>query len=667
MVTLRKIGSSVVLLAFGVLSMMVAFQTPVQALSGSEFNSGRIIDDAVFFNPNAMSALDIQHFLNSKVPGCDTNGAQPYGGTTRAAYGASRGYPAPYTCLKDYGQTIPTTPGDAYCNGTVGGGSKTAAQIIFDVSQACSVSPKVLLILLQKEQSLITDDWPWAVQYTKATGMGCPDSSLGTDVDANQNGCYDEYEGFFKQIYYAARQYQYYAKQAHLFNFRGGQTSYVQYNPNAGCGGGNVGMQNQATAGLYNYTPYQPNAAALANLYGTGDSCSAYGNRNFWRMYIDWFGSTTSNTPWAWAYEGQWAYSDAGRTQPLTATPTVAPNGKIYMRVKARNMGTQTWDQSFMHLGTSRPIDTASPFAEAGWVSSTRAARLVESSIAPGQIGTFEFAIQAPATTGSYNLYFNPVAEGRAWLNDLGLFYNVNVNGTASVSNNTNTSLTSGQSISTDDYLLSPDSQTTLALQRGGNLVVYSNFKNSWNTGDTGATKLIMQGDGNLVLYNQANVAVWSSQTNGNPGARLVLQTDGNMVIYSSGNVPLWATYTNQNPDHLSYINTMFSSPGRMYPGQSIDTADGKYHLIFQRDGNLVLYSPNRALWATGTDGKPVAFATLQGDGNLVLYDRSARPLWYSGTAGNSNLRTVIQQDGNLVIYNQLNRAFWATNTSGQQ
>jgi hypothetical protein len=30
----------------------------------------------------------------------------------------------------------------------------------------------------------------------------------------------------------------------------------------------------------------------LANLYGTGDSCSAYGNRNFWRIFRDWFGST---------------------------------------------------------------------------------------------------------------------------------------------------------------------------------------------------------------------------------------------------------------------------------------------------------------------------------------------------------------------------------------
>jgi hypothetical protein len=383
-------------------------------------------------------------------------------------------------------------------------------------------------------------------------------------------------------------------------------------------------------------------------------------------MYIDWFGSPNSNTPWAWSYEGQWAYSDAARTQQFTATPTVAPGNKIYMRIKARNMGTQTWDQSFMHLGTSRPIDVPNGFAEAGWLSNTRPAQLLESSVPPGQIGTFEFAMQAPATKGTYNQYFNLVAEGRSWLNDLGLYYSINVNGTAPVSNSINTTLNSGQSIGADDYLLSPDSQSALTLQRGGNLVLYSNFVVTWNIGDTGGTRLVMQADGNLVVYNQNNVAVWATGTNGNPGARLVLQTDGNMVIYNTSNVALWATQTNQNPDHLAYINTWFTAPGRMYPGQSIDTADGKYHLMLQRDGNLVLYSPTRAVWATGTDGRAAAFLILQPDGNMVIYDKSARPLWSSGTAGNSNLRNVIQQDGNLVLYSPT-RAVWATGTSGAQ
>ncbi len=628
------------------------------ALSGSDFSAGRIIDDAVFFNPNAMTPGDIQTFLNAKVPVCDTNGTQSYAGTTRAAYGTSRGYPPPFTCLKDFTQNVPSVAGDTYCGGSVTGGLKTAAQIIYDASQACGVSPKVLLVLLQKEQGLVTDDWPWSRQYTAATGYGCPDTA----------SCDPAYADFFSQIYYGARQYQRYVKQPNLFNFKAGLNNSIQYNPNAGCGSSNVLIQNQATTGLYNYTPYQPNQAALNNLYGTGDGCSAYGNRNFWRMYIDWFGSPNSNVPFAWSYEGQWAYSNSGRTQAFTGVPTVVPGGKIYMRIKARNMGNQPWDKSFMHLGTSRPMDRVSQFAEAGWLSNTRPAELVETTIAPGQIGTFEFAMQAPATPGTYNEYFNLVAEGHTWLNDLGLFYSVNVNTAAPVSNSTNTTLTAGQSILKDEYLLSPDSQSVLTLQRDGNVVLYGNFNKQWSTGPLGsnANRLIMQGDGNLVLYNQLNQAMWNTQTGGNPGARLVMLTDGNAVVYSSSNAILWSTLTPSNPDHLAYINTTLLT-GRMYPGQTVDTADRKFHLIMQPDGNLVLYSPTKALWATGTDGKNVSFLALQPDGNLVLYDKNGVPLWNSGTPGHGSLRLIMQPDGNLVLYSWANIPFWHTATSGAQ
>lgn len=638
-------------------SFAVSGQT--SALSGSDFNSGRIIDDALFFNSNTMGPSDVQAFLNSKVPSCDTNGTQPRGGTTRAAYGTSQGYPPPYTCLKDYAQAIPNKGPDAYCTGGIGSGTKSAALIIYEVGQACGVSPKVLIVLLQKEQSLITDDWPWSIQYRSATGYGCPDTAP----------CDAEYYGFFNQVYNAAHQFQRYAKQPDLFNYGGGRTSYVQYNPNAGCGGGNVGMQNQATAGLYNYTPYQPNAAALSNLYGTGDGCSAYGNRNFWRMYNDWFGPTYTAVPFAWAYEGQWAYSDAGRTREFTGVPSVTPGGKIYVRVKARNMGNQTWDQSFMHLGGSRPIDRASQFYDSGnWLSNTRPAQMVETSVAPGSIGTFDFSMKAPATTGTYNEYFNPVAEGRAWLNDLGLFFTVNVNNPIGSSNSIDTTLNSGQSISRNDYILSPDSQSALTLQTDGNVLLFSNGSAVWNsiTYGTGANRLVMQTDGNLVLYNTSNAPVWSTGTDGNPGARLVLQPDGNMVIYSSSNTPLWATYTISNPDHFQNVNTTFGL-GKLFPGQSIDTADRRFHLMLQRDGNLVLYSPNRATWASGTDGKQVAFLAMQGDGNLVLYDKNNRPLWYSGTAGRPNLHLTIQQDGNLVLYNFIGQPQWHTVTGGIQ
>ncbi|HSH55353.1 MAG TPA: VCBS repeat-containing protein, partial [Candidatus Limnocylindrales bacterium] len=277
--------------ALAVIAVTYANTTQASALSGGDFKPNRIIDDDRFYAKNTITPGDIQNFLNSKVPVCDTNGQQlksyTYNGqfvtTTRAEYAERFGYPSPpYICLKDFSQDVAAKGADSYCSEGIGAGKKSAAQIIYEVGQACSINPRVLLVLLQKEQSLLTDDWPWPIQYQAATGFGCPDTAA----------CDPSFYGFVSQVYYAARQYQIYVKEPGRFNHAYGVNSYVQYNPNSGCGGSNFTMATQATAGLYNYTPYQPNVAALNNLYGTGDGCSAYGNRNFWRMYNDWFGSS---------------------------------------------------------------------------------------------------------------------------------------------------------------------------------------------------------------------------------------------------------------------------------------------------------------------------------------------------------------------------------------
>lgn len=254
---------------------LLPFQQPrAQALSGSDFQPGRIIDDSVFFNSNTMSVAEIQAFLNSKVPVCDTWHAAGYGQNP------------PFTCLKDFHNSIPArAPEAGLCNGITASGA-TAAETIYWVAQSCGINPQALIVLLQKEQSLVTDTWPLDVQYRSATGYGCPDTAA----------CDSTYYGFFNQVYMAARQFKKYARDSGTYNNTVGTNSYVLYNPNTACGGSVVYMQNQATAGLYNYTPYQPNASALANLYGTGDSCGAYGNRNFWRTFNDWFGSTLSCT-----------------------------------------------------------------------------------------------------------------------------------------------------------------------------------------------------------------------------------------------------------------------------------------------------------------------------------------------------------------------------------
>lgn len=259
-------------------------------------------------------------------------------------------------------------------------------------------------------------------------------------------------------------------------------------------------------------------------------------------------------------------------------------------------------------------------------------------------------------------------------------------------------SLNSGGILRKDDYLLSADSHSALALQSDGNLALYASFKLVWQSEALGAEvdRVIMQTDGNLVIYDGSSRPLWATNTTGNPGAWLALQADGNLVVYSSTNVVLWASNTQNNPNLASDSPTMAPAAGangRLYPGQSLVSADRRYRLALQPDGNLVLYSPNRALWfsgtsgrttaflalqadgnlvlysptqalwSTGTNGKQIAFLALQPDGNLVLYDHSAQPLWASNTDRSGLTRLIVQPDGNLVLYDQSNIPRWNTGT----
>ena len=285
---MKKSIYNLLLVAFGIsliVSGLNTFVPKVSAAYAPDFQAGNIIGDALFFDSGSMSVSQVQQFMNQQEPNCDTYGTQTseYGGGTRAQYGASRGYPAPYICLRNYYEN-PTTLANNL-GGITPDGAISAAQIISNAATAYGISPKALLATLQKESALVTDSWPFPSQYKAAMGYGCPDTAP----------CDSQYYGFYNQVTNAAKQFQRYATSASLFRYKAGQNNTIQYNPSTSCGSSSVFVQNQATAGLYNYTPYQPNASALSNLYGTGDGCSAYGNRNFWRIYTDWFGSTSGS------------------------------------------------------------------------------------------------------------------------------------------------------------------------------------------------------------------------------------------------------------------------------------------------------------------------------------------------------------------------------------
>ncbi|MDZ7744502.1 MAG: hypothetical protein U5K77_01950 [Candidatus Saccharibacteria bacterium] len=695
MKTLHKYLSITLLTVLVLSGIFTTLQTtPTSALSGSQFNPERIMDDTVFFRAGDLTVSQIQTFLNSKVPVCDTDGEKsrsyyynPDTGevnnrdgewngdqwvtTSRAIYGQrvyddlgpTYGSRAPYTCLKDYRINTPSKPAESgLCKAISSKSDQPAAQIIHDVSKACGVSTRVLLVLLQKEQSLIKDTWPWGIQYTKATGYGCPDTKLSSKVDSNQNGCYDQYEGFFNQVYYAGRVYKHYDK-VDGPNYRVGFVNYVQYNPNTGCGGTDLLLRSQATAGLYNYTPYQPNKAALDNLYGTGNGCSAYGNRNFWRMYNDWFGSTHSNIDYGWSLETSEVYINSQRTTKFTKKDiSLLPGETAYIRVKVHNIGNKSWTQSKTHLGTWNKQDRSSIFADESWLSSTRASKLAETEVVPGTFGTYEFSITAPQELGTYKESFNMVVEGKKWMKANGLTFTVHVTSELNPANTKNI-LEPGEQINFGEHLLSSDRYNVLRLEKKS-LRLMSSFEEIWQKSPHNQLKrLVMQGDGNLVLYNTSGNPVWHTGTYGNAGAWFAVQHDGNMVVYSEDNVPLWASNTVQRPHMLKHVTPTLPAY-KLFPGQKLETADRKRKLVIQSDGNLVLYDQGKALWATYTVGENIKYLAMQSDGNLVLYNTDGDPVWYTNTNGMGSSRLVLQEDNNLVLYRKsTGRPTWHTGT----
>jgi len=255
----RLVGilGALVIVAGGIVAVPAS---PATALSGADFNPGLIISDEVFFNANTMTRDQIQAFLDAK------------GGTCQSGY----------TCLADYTQTTFTRAADSTCASYTGAANETAASIIFKVAKACGINPQVLLVTLQKEMSLITRTSPTSWSYKIAMGYGCPDTAP----------CDERFYGFYNQVYLAGRQLVRYGEFPDYYNwFPIGVATNVRYHPKEACGTKRVTIQSRATAALYYYTPYTPNAAALANLTSTGDACSSYGNRNFWRFFNAWFGS----------------------------------------------------------------------------------------------------------------------------------------------------------------------------------------------------------------------------------------------------------------------------------------------------------------------------------------------------------------------------------------
>lgn len=224
------------------------------------FDAGNIISDFVMSDYTSMSEQDIQMFLKSKNPCNDTN-------LSKATYYSWHNYHI--------------VDGHFVCMADESFDGESAAHIIWQAAQDYHINPRVLIVLLEKEQGLVTDTWPNAdLQYRSATGYGCPDTAA----------CDSQYYGFRNQIRNAAELFRWildYGSKYYPLGYNN-----VRYNPNVECGSSTIYISNHATAALYQYTPYQPNNDVLNSQPGSVVNCGAYGNINFYYYFTEWFGDT---------------------------------------------------------------------------------------------------------------------------------------------------------------------------------------------------------------------------------------------------------------------------------------------------------------------------------------------------------------------------------------
>lgn len=210
------------------------------------FNPNYIVSDEELLDSKSMSPAQIQEFLKNKG-----------------------GYIANYSTKNYYGET------------------KTAAEIIYDAANNldCSeamlsanptmaerqekckkvtINPKFLIVLLQKEMSLIEHTAPTKNQLDWAVGYGCFDNVA----------CNERWRGFGKQVNSAALQFYDYLAHPQRYTYKAGVTYTVT---NTGRPPSTITPANNATAAFYNYTPHVYN-----------------GNFNFFKLWVKYFGLNTA-------------------------------------------------------------------------------------------------------------------------------------------------------------------------------------------------------------------------------------------------------------------------------------------------------------------------------------------------------------------------------------
>lgn len=282
----KRIPILLVLIFFATFSLSFIKNNHIDSTEAASFNAGNIISNYVMGNYNSMSVSEIQAFLDSKSRCNTANLSGGYYSGNQYVKNLNRTY---YWHLDDNGNFICLNREKFDDEGKIGTG-KTAAELIYEFAQEYKINPQVILVLLQKEQGLLTDPYPNNFDYGWALGFGAYDYGEWNT----------KYAGFKEQLraafdFYSWFVYEYDEDEAWWsvdpekseYYIRLGQSN-ILYNPDYSCGADLVYIENTATVSLYVYTPYQPNSIVRSGQLD--EVCGAYGNWNFFNYFNNYFG-----------------------------------------------------------------------------------------------------------------------------------------------------------------------------------------------------------------------------------------------------------------------------------------------------------------------------------------------------------------------------------------
>jgi hypothetical protein len=238
--------------------------------------------------------------------------------------------------------------------------------------------------------------------------------------------------------------------------------------------------------------------------------------------------------------------------------------------------------------------------------------------------------------------------------------------------------LTANQQLNVNDQLESANGSARLVMQGDGNLVLYrqDNGNAIWasNTVGKGVTYAILQADGNFVAYDANNQPWWATGTEGSPGAAVTLEDDGNLVLAVAGQNPLWTSGTAvmPTPADVTQVQTNLQAMQALNDyvyNQSTAKVLNAYLLLSESDGSdpgltVGLNILEGAFWALGSELGPIGNFAASFLSGMVSWWATSTPPSLNTTFANmlTRLQATSQAvDMQLAVYYQNVVADWDT------